>query len=182
MVGTLAGLSAVIAGMASLRLAWRGQSAWRPYLIITGWALLALALFAFSLAIGGETGIPLAIILISLAGLAAVMGNRELRPRKTAREREGVIDPSDRASRWWRGALRVILAGPLSGAAAILVGVALAKQLPFQDVDAVALGGLTVPLLWAGGMAWTLSDDKILRAFALLVIVSLVSFILAFLI
>lgn len=94
MVGTLAGLSAVIAGMASLRLAWRGQSAWRPYLIITGWALLALALFAFSLAIGGETGIPLAIILISLAGLAAVMGNRELRPRKTAREREGVIDRS----------------------------------------------------------------------------------------
>jgi hypothetical protein len=25
-----------------------------------------------------------------------------------------------------------------------------------------------VPFLWAGGMAWTLSDDKILRAFAVL--------------
>jgi hypothetical protein len=32
----------------------------------------------------------------------------------------------------------------------------------------MVVGGLIVPFLWAAGMAWTLSDDKILRAFAVL--------------
>ena len=147
---------------------------------MAGWGLLVLAVAAFAFAIGGETGIPFAITILSVVALGFVLANREVRPRKEGREREAVIDPSDRKSRWWRGVLRVILAGPLSGAAAILVGVALAKQLPLSDVDAIAIGGLTVPLLWAGGMAWTLSDDKILRALAALLIVASLSYAAAF--
>lgn len=182
MVGTIAGLGAVLAGLGSLRLAWARSDGLRPWLILGGWFLLAAAILVFALMIGGETGIPFAIVLVSVTGLGVVLSNREVRPRKEARQREDVIDPSDRRSRWWRGALRILLAGPLSGLAAILVGVALAKQLPLADVDAIAIGGLTVPLLWAGGMAWTLSDDKILRALAVLVVVSGVSFTLAFLV
>ncbi|MEM5518098.1 hypothetical protein WNY37_14160 [Henriciella sp. AS95] len=182
MVGAIASLGAALAGIGSLRLAWSGAATRRPWLILSGWALLALALLAFAFAIGGETGIPVAVCLISVAGLGFVVANREVRPRKEARPRGEVIDPSDRASRWWRGAFRVLLAGPLAGTASILVGVALARQLPLSDVDAIAIGGLAVPLLWAGGMAWTLSDDRILRAFGVLVAVSAVSFALAFLI
>lgn len=181
MVSTLAGIGATVAGIASLRRAWARGSAARPWLILAGWTLLCAAIVAFAVAIGGETGVPFAVTVISVAGLVAVLANREVRPRKEARAREEVIDPSDRKRRWWRGALRVILAGPLSGAAAILVGVALAKQLPLTDVDAIAIGGLTVPLLWAGGMAWTLSDDRILRALGLLVAVAALSFAFAFL-
>lgn len=182
MVGTIAGLSATLAGLASLRLAWAGVPARRPWLILGGWFLLAAASLAFALSIGAETGIPFAIILLSVAGLGFVLANRDVRPRKETRQREDVIDPSDRRSRWWRGTLRVLLAGPLSGMAAILFGVALAKQLPLEDVDAVAIGGLTVPLLWAGGMAWTLSDDRILRALAVVIFVSGASYALAFLV
>lgn len=181
MVGTIAGIGAALAGLTSLRVAWGRASEARLWLILGGWALLAAAVIACALAIGGETGIPLALIGIPIAALGFVLANREVRPRKEARQRGEVVDPSDRRSRWWRGALRVILAGPLSGAAAILVGVALAKQLPLSDVDAIAIGGLAVPLLWAGGMAWTLSDDRILRALALLVLVAGISFAFAFL-
>ena len=180
MIATVAGIGSLLGGLGSLRLAWSRPAGRRPLLIVAGWGLLVLAVAAFAFAIGGETGIPFAITILSVVALGFVLANREVRPRKEGREREAVIDPSDRKSRWWRGVLRVILAGPLSGAAAILVGVALAKQLPLSDVDAIAIGGLTVPLLWAGGMAWTLSDDKILRARAALLIVASLSYAAAF--
>lgn len=182
MLATATGIGTLLAGIGSLRLAWAGPAARRPWLIAGGWLLLGGALLAFAAAIGGETGIPFAIAMFCVAALGFVLANREVRPRKEGREREAVIDPSDRRRRWWRGALRVILAGPLAGAAATLVGVALAKQLPLSDVDAIAIGGLTVPLLWAGGMAWTLADDRILRALAALLIVSGVSYAVAFLV
>lgn len=181
MIATLAGIGTLLGGLGSLRLAWGSAALKRPPLLLAGWALIALSLGAFSVAMGGETGVPAAICLACIGGLALVLANREVRPRREMRSKDDMIDPSDRASRWWRGALRVLLAGPLSGAASILAGVALAKQLPLSDVDAIAIGGLGVPLLWAGGMAWTLSDDRILRAFAVLVAVSAVAFALAFL-
>ena len=181
MIATVAGVGSLLGGLGSLRLAWSRPDGKRGLLILAGWALLVAAVIAFAAAIGGETGIPFALAVLPVAALGFVLANREVRPRKEGREREAVIDPSDRRSRW-RGLLRVVLAGPLSGAVAILVGVALAKQLPLSDVDAIAIGGLTVPLLWAAGMAWTLSDDRILRALAALSIVSGLSFAAAFLI
>lgn len=180
MIATLTGIGSLLGGLGSLRLAWSRTASRRPFLILAGWGLLGLAMAAFAFAIGGETGIPFMLAMMPVAALGFVLANREVRPRKEGRERDAVIDPSDRKSRWWRGVLRVILAGPLSGAAAILVGVALAKQLPLSDVDAIAIGGLSVPLLWAGGMAWTLSDDRILRALAALLFVAGLSYAAAF--
>ncbi|WP_147371890.1 hypothetical protein [Henriciella algicola] len=180
MIATVTGIGTLMGGLGSLRLAWSRPATKRPVMILAGWTLVAISVAAFGFAIGWETGIPFALAMLPVAALGFVLANREVRPRKEGREREAVIDPSDRKSRWWRGVLRVVLAGPLSGAAAILVGVALAKQLPLSDVDAIAIGGLTVPLLWAGGMAWTLSDDKILRALAALLLVSGASYVAAF--
>ena len=34
--------------------------------------------------------------------------------------------------------------------------------------DRIVIGGILVPVLWGGGMAWTLSDAKLLRATLLL--------------
>ena len=43
------------------------------------------------------------------------------------------------------------------------------------------LGGILVPVLWGAGMAWTLSDAKLLRATIVLVSLSIVSYGIAFL-
>ena len=47
---------------------------------------------------------------------------------------------------------------------------------PGDTQTRLIFGGLMVPLLWGGAMAWTLADDKILRAAAVLVGVSIVTF------
>jgi hypothetical protein len=39
----------------------------------------------------------------------------------------------------------------------------------------IVLGGLLVPAVWAGCMAWTLADDKILRSTAVICSVSFVA-------
>ncbi len=147
----------------------------------SGWFLLALSLLCFSLWLGGEVGIPVALAFVSTAALCLVATNVKWREARGPRRRTGVIDPSDRKSRVWRGVVRTLLAGPLSGLAAIGVGVALAARLPLLEIDRVAMGGLAVPLIWAGGMAWTLADDKIIRASLVLIAVSVISYAIAFL-
>lgn len=181
MMTALAGWVSSVGGIAALRYAWVRDRRSRPYAIIAGWSLLLMATVLFGRAYGGEIGIPFGIMVISMLALAFVLANMEVRPAKARRERDAVIDPSDRQKKWWRGILRALLAGPVSGAAGIGVGVALAAKLPLETINAVAIGGLVVPLIWGGGMAWTLSDDKVMRAMAVLVSVCLVSYSIAFL-
>ncbi|PXA89861.1 hypothetical protein DMC18_15860, partial [Caulobacter sp. D5] len=90
--------------------------------------------------------------------------------------RELALEPSDRRRVAWRGWLRGFLAGPLGGAAAMGVGLAVAVCFPAEVKTRLIIGGMLVPFLWAGGMAWTLSDDKILRALAVLVGVTVLGF------
>ncbi|MGH6996924.1 MAG: hypothetical protein ACREEO_01970, partial [Phenylobacterium sp.] len=56
------------------------------------------------------------------------------------------------------------------------VGLAYTVWMPGEPQTRMVIGGLLVPFLWAGGMAWTLSDNKILRATAVLVGVTVVTF------
>ena len=100
----------------------------------------------------------------------------QIRDPKGRAPRELALEPSDRASRAWRGWLRALLAGPIGGIAAMGVGLAYTVWVPGEPQTRMVIGGLLVPVLWAGGMAWTLSDDKILRATAVLVGVAVVTF------
>ncbi|CAM3726765.1 hypothetical protein [Litorimonas haliclonae] len=181
MVIPLTGIGTSIVGIAALKYAWAKPGHLRPYAISGGWVLLGLALFFFARSLGGEIGVPVGATFICVTALAFALANIEVRPQKVRREREAVIDPAARKKVWWRGTLRVLLAGPLSGAAAFGVGTALSTKLPMEPVNAVAIGGLMVPLIWGAGMAWTLSDGKILRAFTVLLVVCAVSYPLAFL-
>ena len=60
--------------------------------------------------------------------------------------------------------------------AAIAVGIAYAVWIPGAPQTRLVIGGLLVPVLWGGAMAWTLADNRILRATAVLVGVALVGF------
>lgn len=156
-------------GIAALREAWNKRNQWSPWLLAGGWAAFALAVLLFAFWKGWEVGVPYALAVLSIVALAAVAGHAQWREVRNGPSRAAATDPSDRPSRFWRGAVRVLLAGPLSGFAAIGFGVALAKGLPLAEADRIAIGGLAVPILWAGGMVWTLADDRILRALAVLI-------------
>lgn len=161
----------------TLRLAWRSGGKRRPWLIALGWILAAVALAGGIVMEGGAPGTFLALALISLAVLALVAAGLKVRDVKSKAPRELALEPSDRASKAWRGWLRGLLAGPIGGIAALGVGLAFVVWVPGAPQTRMVLGGMLVPVLWAAGMAWTLSDDKILRATAVLTGVAAVTFI-----
>lgn len=164
-----------------LRMAWKNANAWRPWLIVGGWSLIAVAIGVGWYLLGPVRGVFIALTAIMLAGLFTVAIRFQLRPAKVVAGRDVALEPSDRKRLMWRGWLRGLLAGPMSGIAALGVGLMWAICMPGAPQTRMVIGGLLVPVLWAGGMAWTLSDDKIVRAFLVLLGVALVSLGAAFL-
>jgi hypothetical protein len=170
-----------LAGAYLLKRAWDEARPERPKLILAGWGLLVLAI-ALSVPLMGPARGPFAMLAIgSTVALAFVAAGVERRNARKKAPRELAPEPSDRRRVAWRGWLRGFLAGPLAGIAALGCGLAVAICAPGQVQSRMVIGGLMVPFLWAGGMAWTLSDDKILRAFAVLAGVSVVTLGAAFL-
>ncbi len=159
-----------------LRFAWRAGPSRRPWLIVLGWLTAAGALVGAALWLGATPGTFLALALISVGALALVATGLKLRDARTRAPREVALEPSDRASKAWRGWLRGLLAGPIGGIAALGVGLAYVIWVPGAPQTRMVIGGMLVPVLWAAGMAWTLADDKILRATAVLVGVAAVTF------
>jgi hypothetical protein len=170
-----------LAGALLLRQAWRMASPQRPWLILGGWGLLALALALGVVLLGAARGPAIVLALASTTALALVGAGVEWRGARRKSPRELALEPSDRRRVAWRGWLRGFLAGPLAGVAALGCGLAVAICAPGQVQSRMVIGGLLVPFLWAGGMAWTLSDDRILRAFAVLSGVAVVTLGAAFL-
>lgn len=157
-----------LAGATLLKQAWKGPSPRRPWLILGGWSLLALAIGASVPLMGAARGPAATLAAASTAALVFVAAGVERRNARHKAPRELAPEPSDRRRIAWRGWLRGFLAGPLAGVAALGCGLAVAICAPGQVQTRMVIGGLIVPFLWAGGMAWTLSDDRILRAFAVL--------------
>lgn len=169
------------AGVLALRRAWARKDAARPGLILAGWATGAAVLVAAAFALGPARGPFAALALASVAALGVVAAGVEFRQGRRRASREAALEPSDRPRRAWRGWLRAVIAGPLAGVAALGVGLAVAVCAPFAVQSRMVVGGLLVPFLWAGGMAWTLSDDRILRAAAVLTSLAVLTLGAAFL-
>ena len=159
-----------------LRRAWRRRDGARPWLMLAGWGALAAAVLGAAPVLGPARGPFMASALVSFGALAVVAASLQKRTSRSRPPREVALEPSERPSKAWRGWLRVLLAGPLGGVAAMGVGLAWAVWVPGPPQTRIVLGGLLVPVLWAAGMAWTLSDDKILRATAVLSGVTLATF------
>ena len=170
-----------LGGALLLKRAWATARPERPWLILAGWGLAGIAIVGSAPLMGPARGPAAVVAVASTIALAFVVAGVERRSAKRASGRELAPEPSDRRRVVWRGWLRGVLAGPLAGIAALGCGLAVAICAPGPVQTRMVVGGLMVPFLWAGGMAWTLSDDKILRAFGVLAGVSVATLGAAFL-
>lgn len=181
LAGSLATLAAGVGGGLLLKAAWQRRTEKRPWLIVGGWALLGIACILPAIWLGSARGPFIALAMAPVGAFIVVLINMELRQSRARRAREAALEPSDRPSSAWRGWLRVLLAGPIGMIASMGIAIAYTVWVPGEPQTRLIVGGLLVPVLWGGAMAWTLSDDKILRAAALLVGISVVTFTGAFL-
>ncbi len=178
---TLFGLALLLAGVLVLRGSWRQRGDSKPILRFGGWSLVATGTAAFVHAYGGEVGTTYALLVLSLLAFAVIASGIERRASRQRAAREVALEPEDRPTNWPRAIVKSLLAIALSGIAAIGLGVAFAVAMPLEPTDRIVIGGLLVPVLWGGGMAWTLCDAKLVRATILLIIVSAVGYGIAFL-
>ncbi len=173
----LALLAASVGAGLLLKRAWRERSADRVWFMLGGWALLAALTISAHVAMGGPRWIFIAATLASVGMLAVVAANVQIRPARAAADRASLVpEPSDRPSKAWRGVLRFLLAGPIGGVAAMGVAVLWTVTLPADDQTRIVTGGLAAPIMWGALMAWTLSDDRIIRATAVLAGVAVATF------
>lgn len=155
------------------------KGAWktgRRELLLAGWGAVAAAVALAVYGFGSGRGPFVAATVISLAVLALIAAGYERRTQNGRRSASLAPEPSERTSKAWRGWVRGFLAGPLGGVAATGCGIAFAVWMPGAAVTNLVLGGLLVPLIWAGCMAWTLADDRIGRAALVLSGLTIVSF------
>lgn len=159
-----------------LKRAWGERGPSRPWLIAAGWAIAALVVLIPSFLMGGAQGPFIAMTLVSLAAYVLVARNVQFRTSRARGDKSLAPEPSDRPSRAWRGWLRAGLAGPIGMVAAMGVSIAYVTLVPGAPQTRIVVGGLMIPVLWGAAMAWTLADDKILRATAVLVGTAIVGF------
>jgi hypothetical protein len=171
-------LIAVAAGAGTwlLRRSWRGKDQ-QTGLVVAGWLLIAAATILPAWVLGPARGPFVALAIVSTAALGMVAANYTVRQAKARTARESLApEPSDRATTKGRETLRWLLAGPIGMVAAMGVGIAWAALVPGEQQTRLVVGGLIVPVAWGACMAWTLADNRILRATAVLTGVALVSF------
>lgn len=155
-------IGAGIAAALLLRLAWMRSSPYRPWLTAAGWLAITFALIAAPGQLGDMRGLFVATTFLPIGALLVVAAGWQVRPTRSTRE--GVLDPERRHTNIWRAGARFLLAGPLSFVAASGAGIAYAVFTPGDMQTRIVLGGLLVPAMWAGCMAWTLADDRLLRS------------------
>jgi hypothetical protein len=180
-VKALLGAALLLAGIAFLRVSWRSRPKGGVSAILVGWGLIGLAFAAFAHVWGAEVGIFYGLLGLSLAGYAVVASGLERRSASGRMPREMALEPEERSIKWTRGIAKSLLAIVLSGIASIGVGVAFAVAMPMAVHDRIMIGGILVPVLWGAGMAWTLSDARLLRATCVLVATSVLGYAIAFL-
>ena len=174
------GLGMIAAGIISLRVVWQRRGR-HSSLALAGWLLIVGGFVAASIDSGAEVGIAYASVAISICAYLVIAATHERRAPRKLPASDRALEPEQRRVDVGRAVAKSLLAIGLSGLTAIGIGVAFAVAMPMQPQDRIIVGGLLVPLLWGGGMAWTLSDPKLLRAAVLLTLVSIASYATAFL-
>ncbi|MFG1403967.1 hypothetical protein [Xanthobacter sediminis] len=178
---TLGAILSMLAGVLFLRRRWQRRSDARPQHLAVGWLLIAAGGMAMVLSWRPELGLAHGLLAFSLMGYLVVFAGADYRSARLRAVRETSLAPQARRTNWARGTAKAFLAIVLSGVAAIGLGIAFALAMPLEIHDRVVLGGLLVPVLWGGGMAWTLCDARLLRATGVLLAVSAISYGVAFL-
>ena len=160
---------AVAVGVWMLWLAWKRNPRPRGALIAGGWALLAAAAVLLAPWAGGDRGVAISTLLVAVAATVfIVVSGRWTLPHgkkaKPIRATAGGADPAiGPATTWPRTLAAVLLALPVSTAASVAAGVALAVWTPGAPADKLVTAAFGAPLVLAGAMVWTCADRKLLR-------------------
>lgn len=165
------------AGVLALRRSWRargdGGGGWKAL----GWLALALTFAMAAATMGAMRGLFAAFAIVSAVAWVVVASGLEVREaRKRNGNRSLAPEPIERPSNWWRGTLRWLLAGPIGMIAAMGIGIFYSTWTGGAPQTRLVVGGLLVPVVWGACMAWTLADNRILRATAVLTGVTLFGF------
>lgn len=176
----LAAVCAVAVGVWLLWLAWKRNPRPRGGLIAGGWALLVAAAALLGPWAGGDRGVAISTLLVAVAATVfIVISGRWTLPHgkkaKPIRATAGGADPATGpATTWPRTVATVLLALPVSTAACVAAGVALAVWTPGAPADKLVTAAFGAPLVLAGGMVWACADRKLLRTMIGLVAVTAV--------
>lgn len=181
LLAATAGLVMLVMGVAGLRRCWLARPKANTAAVLLSWVLVAAGFAGLTYGLGGKLGTAYALLALSAIGYAAVAATIEFRKGRPNSARDVSMEPTERPTNWARAIAKSLLAIVLAGVAAIGLGVAFAVAMPLPPADRIVVGGLLVPLLWGGGMAWTLCDAKLGRATLLLLAVSLAGYGIAFL-
>jgi hypothetical protein len=163
-----------------LRSAWRlpGDEGRAEKLL--GWAVIVATLVWPAWLLGPVRGPFISAALASIAALGVVATGATIKratARRLASGSESLApEPLERPTTAWRTTLRWLLAGPIGMIAAIAVGICYAVWIPGEPQTRLLIGGLIVPVAWGGAMAWTLADNRIVRAAAVLVGAAILGF------
>lgn len=155
-----------------LKGAWQAKIEARAPWLWGGWAVLVATILWPAWVLGTARGPFIALTLVPVAALALIATGMQVRAARASRASGSeslAPEPSERPSKAWRGVLRWLLAGPIGLVAALAVGIAYAAFAPGEPQTRLVVGGMIVPVAWGGAMAWTLADNRILRATAVLV-------------
>ena len=174
--GLLAAVALTVAGVVALRSVWAADSRSRLWLL-GGWLALSLASLGWAMLAAGDKAVALALLVPSpVAYLIVALGSERTR-RRNGRRREGIgdIEPASGTARPWRVAARFVLAGPLSAIAAAAIGTAISLCPFWSEPNRIIAGGLLAPAVWAAGMCWSLSDNRLGRVAAGLAVTILVA-------
>lgn len=166
-----------------LRRAWRARHGEGAAARWAGWTIILGTLIWPAFLVGPALGPFMALAAISVGALAVVASGAKVRAAKAARAGAESLapEPLDRPTTRWRTTLRWLLAGPIGMVAAMAVGIAYATWVPGAPQTRLLIGALIVPVAWGGAMAWTLADNRIIRATAVLVGTAVAGFGLAIL-
>jgi hypothetical protein len=174
----LAGVACGACGAALLRRAWTDRARTRPMLVAGGSLMLTAIVLIGAWTVGPVKGVAVAIAGVSVGALGVVARGRVVRSARSARD-SLAPEPLEGRSRAWRGVLKFLLAGPLGMTAAMGIAFCYATWAPGDPRTRIIIGGLLVPLAWALAMTWTLADQRLLRALAVLVGTTVAGFALA---
>lgn len=162
-----AAVALTVAGVVALRSVWAVGSRSRLWLM-GGWLALSLAGLGWATLAASDKAVALALLAPSPVAYLIVAAGAERTRRRNGRRREGAteIEPASGTARPWRTAVRFLLAGPLSAAAAAAISTAISICPWWNEANRIVAGGLLAPALWAAGMCWSLSDARLGRVAA----------------
>lgn len=178
--GALAAVIFLLAGLLVLRSRWANRKSGR-YKVLAGWALIFAGFLIFSQVWSGELGTAFGLLAISAVAYALIAATVQRRTTGQRDRSDVALEPEQRPTNWPRAIGKSLLAIVLAGIASIGLGVAFAVSMPMDAPDRIVIGGILVPVLWGAGMAWTLSDPKLIRATIILVCLSAAGYGIAFL-